>query len=330
MACRQRLSISKSPRYPVNQFGPPPNIPSIELMYHVIPFEPDLAEPVLAFWRNLHPDWKWLDDPETRARAFEAGEAFERTGYVVRCDDNVIASVFGACLRDEGWPRNRYIHIEARPEDIAIDWLGPLLTGFRDADLGRPGTWQIISPPQASQPVLVPLLEAAGFAYRMSSIQMQWEGDSVTVPDPSPAHFERYAGGDPQMDRAICDLHNRAYRPARVTPPARHEDLWKPWPGLQTREYVLALERGSLVGYAEWFVVDGSPPYINSFVAARSHWGTAVGAAVGIKAMEILIELGHRKMESSVLSTNAASMKLHLKHGWRAASEQARTYVRAL
>ena len=46
--------------------------------------------------------------------------------------------------------------------------------------------------------------------------------------------------------------------------------------------------------------------------------------------MEILIELGYRKMESSVLSTNAASMKLHLKHGWRAASEHARTYVRAL
>jgi RimJ/RimL family protein N-acetyltransferase len=297
-------------------------------MCRVTPFEPDLAESVLALWRDLHPDWKWLDDPETRARALGPGESFERIGYVVHRDNDLIASVFGACSRDEGWPRNRYIHMETRPEDIAVDWLDPVLARFRDADRERPDTWQVISPPEVTWPVLVPLLEAAGFIYRMSSIRMQWEGYSVTVPDPSPARFARYTGGDPDMDRAIGDLHNRAYRSSRVTPPVRHEDLWKPWPGLQAREYVLALEEDHLVGYAEWFVTDGTP-YINSFVAARSHWGTPVAAAVGIKAMEILIDLGYRKIESSVFSTNAASMKLHLKHGWRAAAEQVRTYVRA-
>jgi hypothetical protein len=31
-----------------------------------------------------------------------------------------------------------------------------------------------------------------------------------------------------------------------------------------------------------------------------------------------------------VVSTNAPSMKLHLKHGWRVAAEQTRTYVRKL
>jgi RimJ/RimL family protein N-acetyltransferase len=298
-------------------------------MLSVIPFEPRLADPVIALWRALHPEWKWFDDPETRAKAFEPSEFFERIGYVVQRGDHVVASVFGTCLRDNNWPRNRYLHIEARPEDIAADWLGPLFAGFVDVDREHPDTWHVANPPEASWPVLVPLLTAAGFVHRSSSIRMEWEGDSVTLPDPNPARFERYAGGNPDMDKAITDLHNRSYRPSRLTPPARPEHLWEPWPGLTAREYVLAVEEDRLVGYAEWFVTDGKP-YINSLVAARSHWGTPVAAGVGIKAMQILIELGHRKIESSVFSTNAPSMKLQLKHGWRVAAEQARTYVRML
>ena len=109
------------------------------------------------------------------------------------------------------------------------------------------------------------------------------------------------------MDKAIVELHNRSYRSSRLMPPWGVENLWQSWPGLTLREYVLAMEQDRLVGYAEWFVVDGKP-CINSFVAARSHWGTPVGAAVGTKAMQILVELGHRKIESSVVSTNATLM----------------------
>ena len=297
-------------------------------MCRVSPFEPGFSQSVLALWRELHPDWTWLDDPESRELAFAPSPSFERAGYVVHRGDALIGSVFGACSKEET-PRNRYIHIEARPEDLAMAWLGPLLASFYDLDRAQPGTWHIANPPETSWPVLVPLLEASGFSHRMSSIQMHWEGDAVTVPDPSPARFERYDGGNPDMDRAICDLHNRAYRASRVTPPVTQENLWKPWPGLEKREYVLALEGDRLVGYAEWFVTDGTP-WVNSFVAARSHWGTPIGAAVGVKAMQILIELGHRKLESSVRSNNAASMKLHLKHGWRRGAEQMRTYVRTL
>jgi RimJ/RimL family protein N-acetyltransferase len=297
-------------------------------MLSVIPFESHLAEPVATFWRALHPEWTWLDDPETRAKAFAPSEFFERVGYVVERGNDVIASVLGTCSRDNSSSRNRYIHIEARPEDITADWLDPLLTNFSDLDRLHPGTWQIVNPPEILWPILAPVLAGAGFIHRGSSIRMEWEGDSVTVPDPAPARFERYAGSNPDIDKAITDLHNRSYRALRLTPPTRPEFLWEPWPGLSAREYVLALEENRLVGYAEWFVTDGKP-CINSFVAARSHWGTPIGEAVGLKAMQILIELGHRKIESGVFSTNAPSMKLHLKNGWRAVAEQVRTYVRA-
>ena len=140
-------------------------------------------------------------------------------------------------------------------------------------------------------PVLAPLLEAAGFVRYASVMQMEWRGESVTVPDSGPAHIECYAGGDLDIDRAIVDLHNWAYRPAHLVPPADLERLWKPRLGVETREYVLAMENGGrVVGYAEWLVRDGNAPVINSsdgnapainsIVVARSHWGTAVAAAV--------------------------------------------------
>jgi RimJ/RimL family protein N-acetyltransferase len=298
-------------------------------MASVIPFEPNHADSVAALWRAVHPDWTWLDDPEMRAKMFEPSATFERIGYVVQRGSAVIATVFGSCALDPTWPRNRYINIEAQPEEIAADWLDPLLAGFVAADREHPGTWHVANPLEPLWPVMVPLLEAAGFMLHSSSMRMQWEGDSVAVPDPSPARFVRYAGGNPAIDEAIVGLHNRSYRSSRLMPPWSLENLWQPWPGLTLREYVLAMEQDRLVGYAEWFVMDGKP-CINSFVAARSHWGTSVGAAVGTRAMQILVELGHRKIESSVVSTNAPSMKLHLKYGWRVAAEQARTYVRKL
>lgn len=298
-------------------------------MPSVIPFEPGLGDPIVALWRALHPDWTWLDDPEMPAKMFNPSEYFERIGYVVQREGAVIASVFATCSRDAAWPRNRHIHVEARPEDIAAKWLDPLLAGFADADREHPDTWHVASPPEAFWPVLVPLLEAAGFAFHASSMLMEWEGCGVSVPDLSPVRLERYAGGNPEVDKAIVELHNRSYRRSRLTPPARLELLWKPWPGLTAHEFAVALDANRVVGYAEWLVTGGKP-YISSVVAARSHWGTPVGAAVGIKAMAILVELGHRKIESSVFSNNAASMKLHLKHGWRVAAEQARTYVRKL
>jgi RimJ/RimL family protein N-acetyltransferase len=298
-------------------------------MTTVAPFDRSHADQVLALLRTLHPDSTWPDNPEQKNKMFEPGEAFEHIGYIVQRRDAVIASVFGTCARDNSWPRNRLIHIEARPEDIAADWLDQVLTAFVNADRGRSDTWHMASPTPILSPVLAPLLEAAGFVRHSSKMLMEWSGESVTVVDPSPAHLERYAGGNREIDRAIVDLHNRSYRPSRMVPPVDLERLWEPWPGLEVREFVLAVENDRVVGYAEWFVT-ASKPCIYSFVAARSHWGTSVGSAVGTKAMQIIVELGHHEIQAFVNSNNMASMRLHLKHGWKVASELARTFVRKL
>jgi RimJ/RimL family protein N-acetyltransferase len=139
--------------------------------------------------------------------------------------------------------------------------------------------------------------------------------------------LERYTGGNADFDKAIVDLHNRSYRRMRLTPPADLEYLWKTWPGLSAHEFVLAWEGERMVGYAEWIVANDKP-LMNSLVAARSHWGTPVAAAAGTQAMEYMLALGYRTLYSSVISKNAASIKLQQRHGWRLTTELARTYVR--
>jgi GNAT superfamily N-acetyltransferase len=310
-------------------------------MTSVVPFEPNRANQVLALWRRLHPDWTWLNTPEVLDQILETDDAVERICYVVQKQDGVIASVFSTCWRDRTWPRNRFIQIEARPADLPAAWLDIALASFVDADRGQPDIRHVANQTEILMPVLAPLLEAAGFVRYASVMQMEWRGESVTVPDSGPAHIECYAGGDLDIDRAIVDLHNWAYRPAHLVPPADLERLWKPRLGVETREYVLAMENGGrVVGYAEWLVRDGNAPVINSsdgnapainsIVVARSHWGTAVAAAVLTRAMQILLERGHTKIESWIRSNNAASMRLARKLGWKVASEKANTFVRKL
>ena len=299
-------------------------------MTAVFPFERSHADQVAALWRLLHPDWTWLDNPEERDKIlFESSDAVERINYVVQREDAVIASVFSICSRDKTWPRNRFISIEARPEDMAAEGASNVLASFIDADRGQPDTWHVVTTTDSLSPVLAPLLDAAGFVHHSNVMQMEWSGESVTLVDPSPARLERYAGGNQEMDNAIVDLHNRSYRPSRMVPPVDVARLWKPWLGQEVREFVLALEKDRLVGYAEWAVTDGKS-YINSLVVARSHWGTAVARAIGLKTMQILLVLGHDKIGSAVRSNNAASLRLHLKNGWKAASEPIYTFVRKL
>lgn len=301
-------------------------------MTSVVPFEPSHAGQILDLWRALHPDWTWLDGPDKLAELFGTG-APDRIGFVVQRQGTVIASVLGTCSRDkvrpadERWPRNRWIQIETRPADVAAEWLAPILASFADADRERADIWHVVNVTGVLLPALTPLLETAGFVRHSVTMRMEWSGASVTVADPGRVRLERYAGGSRDIDRAIADLHNRSFRPARLVPPLDPERLWQPGPGPELREYVLAMENDRVVGYAEWYVTDGKP-WIESLAVARSHWGTAVAAAIGTKAMQILVELGHRDLASAVRSSNAASMRLIRKLGWRIGSELVRTFVR--
>ena len=304
-------------------------------MISVVSFGPSHIDSVVTFWRLLHPDWTWLENSEEKAKLFGSRNGGESIDYVVQRDGTVVASVFSKfsgdkmVSLDKSVPRNRFIIIDARPADVSSEWLDIVLASLVEADRGQSDIWHVANATEVLSPVLAPLLEEAGFVRHSSLMRMEWSVDCVIVTDPSPAHLERYAGGDPDIDRTMVDLHNSSYRASRLAPPATLERLWNPRPGLEAHEFVLARENHRIVGYSEWSVVDGEA-WISSYAAARSHWGTAVGSAVGTKAMQVLVEVGHNKINSTVRSNNTASMRLHLKYGWKVASVSAHTFVRKL
>lgn len=280
-------------------------------------------------WRVLHPEWTWLDDPAARSDFFAQSDNRERIRTVVQRGDAVIATVFSTRAQDPTWTRNRFIDVQARPEDIGADWLGIVLSSFAAADRGEHGTWQFVNAAPALSPVLGPLLEAEGFVRSFKVLRIEWRGDTVTVADPSPIRLERYAGGSRETDTAIADLQNRINRLARPKPPADLETLWRRSPGLQMHEYLLALEDGRVVGYVEWSVTDGEAG-IAQFTVARSHWGTGIASPLLARAMQVLLELGHRKIAAMVRSTNTAAMSRWRELGWQVAAELSETFVRKL
>jgi predicted GNAT family acetyltransferase len=91
----------------------------------------------------------------------------------------------------------------------------------------------------------------------------------------------------------------------------------------------LALGGDRLIGYAEWWIVDGEA-WINGVAVARSHWGTAIAATLSAKVMLVLLELGHHKIAAVVRSTNAAVMRRWQELGWKVAAELSDTFVRKL
>ena len=298
-------------------------------MASVSAFEPGDTDEVVALWRSLHPDWTWLDDRKRPPIFFERLDAFERIRYVVRCGKAVVATVFARCSSDSHWPPCRTIDIKSRPENLAAEWLDRILASFVDSDRGRPDMWHVVSPAPALSPAVGPLLEAAGFAQHSRLLIMEWNSESIALIEPGTAHLQRYTGGDREIDRAIADLHNRAYRSSRVVGPVDVERLWDPWPSQEAREFVLAWQGSRLIGFAEW-CVSGGEALISNLAVARSHWGTAISSAVTTRAMQLLFELGHHKIHSVVHSNNAASMRMQLKLGWKVERELAQTFVRKL
>jgi ribosomal protein S18 acetylase RimI-like enzyme len=200
---------------------------------------------------------------------------------------------------------------------------------YSAADRGQPDTWHVVNAAPCLSPALGPLLETEGFERSFKVWRIEWSGESVTIADPAPIRFERYAGGNREIDAAIVDLHNRSYRAARPKPPADFGSLWKSFTGLQMREYLLAMTDDRPIGYAEWWIIDGEA-WINSYAVARSHWGTAIAATLSAKVMQVLVELGHRKIAAVVRSNNTAVMRRWQELGWKIAAELSDTFVRKL
>lgn len=289
----------------------------------IVPFERSHVDRVLALWRLLHPDWPGLTEPSAD-KFFEACPDRELIRYVVEHGHAVVATVFTSRVLDSG---NRFISLEARPGDVGAKWLRTVLRSLAEADRERPGTRQVLNMEPNLSMVLRPLVEAEAFVLSFKTLRIEWSGESVTIPDSGTIRFERYTGGNREIDAAIVDLHNRAYSAAWMKPSANPETLWTPTLRIERREFVLALEDKKLVGYVEW-CVDTGEAWVNSYVVARPHWGTAVAGMLLTKVIEAVLEQGHTKFAAHIRSTNAAVMRHMRALGCTIAADCRHTFVR--
>lgn len=296
-------------------------------MLSVSAFVPSDTDEVAALWRSLHPDWTWLDDRARLTSLLQRQDGRERVGYVVRRGNSVIATVFATSLATANEPQRRIITIKTQPADIASEWLDPILASFADADRGRPDMLHVTNPAIPLASAAAPLLEAAGFVRHSAQTFVQWDSAPMVPVDPSPAQLQRYGGGDRNIDRAIVDLHNLAYRPSGMEPQIDVDGLWNPSPGLLAREYMLAWHGGRLAGLGEWFATP-STVAVEDLAVARSYWGTSLAAAILSGVMQLLFELGYRHIKATVRSNNAAAMRLALSLGWKRDREWIQTFVR--
>lgn len=295
-------------------------------MPSLVPFDATFEERLIALWRAMHPDWDWLDNPENRQNLFKGYT--EGESYLLLNGDSVIAFASGTILPDRY--RNRYIWMDALPEACTAEAVRLLFSPFEEIDRDETDVWHVFILDAARAPVLAPLVEAAGFVLDHRLVRMEWEHESVVLePPPDGTEFTFYRGGDTAMDQAIVDLHNKAYRPARLVVGVDLESLWRDWPGLTEREYVLAWIDGKLAGYAEWLVTGGRP-VLNSLAAARAWWGTSLAPAAGTRAMAQMWDKGYRVFYASVSTRNAAALKLNQRFGWRVTVDENVCYVRKL
>ncbi|MFZ1084187.1 MAG: GNAT family N-acetyltransferase [Terracidiphilus sp.] len=174
----------------------------------------------------------------------------------------------------------------------------------------------IVSLSEEDTRVCTALLSRFGFVEIDS--ELRYERNLVRVqprtPDPSFSLHE-YKGGDPSLDRAILDLHLRAYRfhpcVAKIT-----EDLLAMRLADPNWNYELMFHEGKLVGYASlWCEKDGC--YIDNLLISQHYWGSGASDNLVILLEDMAIRRGFATAWAMCRSSNRPIIRLMEAHGFR-------------
>jgi len=298
-------------------------------MISINAFDQSELNAVLGFWQSLHPDCTWLSDREQVSEMLSEDEDIKRDDYVVRSEQDIIATVFTKVLRRRGWMPTRFLYAEVGTAALGFRWLESLLEKIREIDKGRSDTWHLINIEQEMLCILQPILESSGFFQHSRVLRSEWKGEFVRATELAQVLLERYSGGSFETDQAIVTLHECAFHQSRFAAPLCIPRLWKPWPGQQSREYVLGWNNNCLVGFAEWALVGGAAAITN--VAVAPSWqGLGLAKTIAARAMQIILRDGHRSILATTQSNNTASLTTQNKLGWQVSRELAYTFVRVL
>lgn len=172
---------------------------------------------------------------------------------------------------------------------------------------------------------LRPVAEASPYVYHDDTVFMSWDGAPPCRERPvAGVELEFYEGGDALTDHAISELVIRSFA-ADPLFPALPPEFIAERTALGTVFYATAREQqsGHLVGVAEMT----SYGMFERIAVARRHWGTGLADWLAAAMCNEMVRRGHKRLFSSVRSTNWASFALHERMGWKS-DETAAVYVR--
>lgn len=294
-------------------------------MAELIAYDESMLEKMSAFWSRVFPEWSGATDLEQVKQV--VGKADNVDVSMLREGDSLTATAISTRQRAPDGSSNIWVSIACEPDRLSAADLKLLLARISGVDAELPNTWQIIALPDRLPEPLEQALAEEGFRLDRMTREMEWCGDAVPLVDPEGLRVQAYDGGDPAIDQAILDLHNRSYRALRLVSLMNPENVWRPYFGQKSRGMVICWDGSVLASFAEWGVLDDKP-IITSIAAARSHWGTSAAAAAGTRAMQCLVDMGHRRLLTYASTRNTAAYKLHLRHGWREVRVVSPNYIR--
>lgn len=176
-------------------------------------------------------------------------------------------------------------------------------------------TREIVLVPQ-EQVSLCELLEARGFEPFRKLHGMGWTSDGSPVPaEPVPGIALRlYDGRDPALAEPVADLWRRAFAGDSFLAPMTAAEVERALRG-EAGWMMLAVEEasGRLAGASE----AGAGAMFVGIAVARAHWGRGVAELLAAASMQEFLRRGFTSLFSHVDVSNAASLSLHRRMGWR-------------
>lgn len=191
--------------------------------------------------------------------------------------------------------------------------------------------FQALQPAPGTQnlTLLLPILSSSAIAQRDFSVVdemlvMHWARQEIRIPVLSGISMRSYDGQDDVTNAVLAELYNACYAAhADILPVdgAHFRRILTASPELQAEAHAMVAYRDErLVGFTGYVVMCGTTGYLDNYMVARDQRGRSLGNALGLIAMQRMVDRGCSDIFSRIKASNRPSWHLALRFGWQIAA----------
>lgn len=174
-------------------------------------------------------------------------------------------------------------------------------------------------------PMLSPSITAQrDYAMVEETLAMHWPRQEIRIPVLSGVSIRSYDGQDEATNVALAEIYNSSYAAHADIPPvdgAHFRRLLTSLPELQVESFaVVAYRDERLVGFCGSFVTCNTTGYLDNYMVARDQRGRSLGNALGLGAMQMMVERGCSDIFARINASNRPSWHLAMRFGWQIAA----------